>query len=58
MDLIVSVPEFTNLLYWYLVEIDHGIFSMVILSLPLIQAGQMSVSCERMRIILLNRLEE
>ena len=30
------------------VEIDHEIFSMVILSLPLIQEGQLSVSSERM----------
>ena len=30
------------------VEIDHEIFSMVILSIPLIQEGQLSVSGERM----------
>ena len=30
------------------VEIDHEIFSTVILSLPLIQIGQLSVSGERM----------
>ena len=30
-------------------EIDHEIFSTVILSLPLIQEGQLSVSGERMR---------
>ena len=29
-------------------EIDHEIFSMVILSLPLIQEGQLSVSGKRM----------
>ena len=29
-------------------EIDHEIFSAVILSLPLIQEGQLSVSGERM----------
>ena len=40
------------------VEIDHEIFSMVILSLPLIQEGQLSVSGERMCIILVNRLED
>ena len=39
------------------VEIDHEIFSTVILSLPLIQEGQMSVSGERMCTILVNRLE-
>ena len=41
-----------------LVEIDHEIFSMVILSLPLIQEGQLSVSGERMCTILGNRLED
>ena len=39
------------------VEIDHEIFSMVILSIPLIQEGQLSVSGERMCTILVNRLE-
>ena len=39
-------------------EIDHEIFSMVILSLPLIQEGQLSVSGERMRTIMVNRLED
>ena len=39
------------------VEIDHEIFSMVILSLPLIQEGQLSASGERMCTILVNRLE-
>ena len=41
----------------YFVEIDHEIFSMVILSLPLIQEGQLSVSGERMCTVLVNRLE-
>ena len=36
------------------VEIDHEIFSTVILSLPLIQEGQLSVSTT----ILVNRLED
>ena len=40
------------------VEIDHEIFSAAILSLPLIQEGQLSVSGERMRTILVNRLED
>ena len=40
------------------VEIDHEIFSTVILSLPLIQKGQLSVSGERMCTILVNRLED
>ena len=39
------------------VEIDHEIFSTVILSLPLIQEGQLSVSGERMCTILVNRLD-
>ena len=34
------------------VEIDHEIFSTVILSLPLIQEGQLSVSGERMCTVL------
>ena len=37
---------------------DHEIFSMVILSLLLIQEGQLSVSDERMCTILVNRLED
>ena len=41
-----------------LVEIDHEIFSTVILSLPLIQEGQLSVSGERMCTVLVNRLED
>ena len=40
------------------VEIDHEIFSTVILSLPLIQEGQLCVSGERMCTILVNRLED
>ena len=40
------------------VEIDHEIFSTVILSLPLIQEGQLSVSGERMCTILVIRLED
>ena len=40
------------------VEIDHEIFSTVILSLPLIQEGQLSVSGERMCTILVNRLDK
>ena len=39
------------------VEIDHEIFSTVILSLPLIQEGQLSVSGERMCTILVNRFK-
>ena len=40
------------------VEIDHEIFSSVILSLPLIQEGQLSVSDERICTILVNCLED
>ena len=40
------------------VEIDHEIFSMVILSLLLIQEGQLSVSGETVCTILVNRLED
>ena len=40
------------------VEIDHEVFSMVILSLPLIQEGQLSVSGKRMCTILVNRSED
>ena len=40
------------------VEIDHEIFSTVILSLPLIQEGQLSVYGERMCTILVIRLED
>ena len=44
------------------VEIDHELFSTVILSvilsLPLIREGQLSVSGERMCTILVNRLED
>ena len=39
-------------------EIDHEIFSTVILSLPLIQEGQLSVSGEGMCTILVNRLAD
>ena len=40
------------------VEIDQEIFSTVILSLPLIQEGQLSVSGEKMCTILVNRLKD
>ena len=43
-----------NILLW---TFDHEIFSMVILSLLLIQDRQLSVSGERMCTILVNRLE-
>ena len=37
---------------------DHEIFSTIILSLPLIQEGQLSASGERMCTIMVNRLED
>ena len=42
----------------FFVEIDNEIFSTVILSLPLIQERQFSVSGERMCTILVNRFED
>ena len=42
----------------FFVEIDHEIFSTVILFLPLIQEGQLSVSGKRMCTILVNRFED
>ena len=39
-------------------EIDHQIFSTVILSLSLIQEGQLSVAGERMCTLLVKRLED
>ena len=50
-----STAEVSNIFF---VEIDHEIFSKVILSLPLIQEGQLSVSGERICTILVNRLED
>ena len=44
--------------HYSFVEIDREIFSMVILSLPLIQEEQLSVSGKRMRTILVNCLED
>ena len=39
-------------------EIDHEIFSTIILSLPLIQEAQLSVSGEIICIILVDHLED
>ena len=51
-----STPiEVGNILSWRLIM---KFFSTVILSLPLIQEGQLSVSGERMCTILVNRLED
>ena len=46
-----------SLLSTFYMEIDHEIFSTVILPLSLIQEGQLSVSGKRMCTILVNRLE-
>ena len=42
----------------FFLEIDREIYSTVILSLPLIQVGQLSVSGERMFTILVNRFDD
>ena len=62
---ILNVPKFTMVFILNVscrqhsfVEIDQEIFSTVILSLPLIQEGQLSVSGERMCTILVNRVED
>ena len=41
----------------FFVEIDHEIFSTVIISLPLIQEWHVSVSGERMCTLLVNHIE-
>ena len=54
-EVAVSTPHWVgNSLLW---RFDHEIFSTVILSLPLIQEGQLSVSGEIMCTLLANRLE-
>ena len=51
-----SLPRWViNILLW---RSDHEIFSTVILSLPLLQEGQLSVSGEKMCTILVNHLED
>ena len=51
-----STPaEVGNILSW---SFDHEIFSTIILSLPLIQDGQLSIIGERMCTMLVNRLED
>ena len=47
--------QVSNVLSW---RVDHEIFSMVILSLPLIQEGQLLEYVERMCTILVNHLED
>ena len=53
-----STPPLPRGLQHSFMEIAHEIFSSVILSLPLIQEGQLSVSGERICTILANRLED
>ena len=51
-----SIPaEVRSIFLW---GFDHEIFSRVILSLLLIQEGQLSVSGKRMFTLLVNRLED
>ena len=51
-----SIPAgSSNILSW---RFDHEVFSTDILSLLLIQEGQLSVSDERMCTLLVNRLED
>ena len=54
-EVVNSNPAGSATLSW---RFDHEIFSMVILSLLLIQEGQLSVSDERICTILVNRLED
>ena len=54
-EVVGSIPTVSATFF---VEIDHEIFSMVILSLLLIQKGHLSVSGERVCTILVNHLEE
>ena len=51
------LPRSATFFHGDFVEIDREIFSTVILSLPLIQEGQLSVSGERMCTTLVNPLE-
>ena len=51
-----SIPRRVGNIYF--VKIDHEKFSTVILSIPLIQEEQLSVSGKRMCTILVNRLED
>ena len=50
-----TLPGSGNIHSW---RFDREIFSTVILSLPLIQEGQLSVSGERICTILINRFED
>ena len=54
-EVVGLTPAGTNILSW---RFDHGIFSMVILFLLLIQEEQLSVSEERMCTILVNHFDD
>ena len=54
-EVVGSIPAGSATLFW---KIDHEIFSTVILSLPLIQDGQLLVSRERMCTILVNPFKD
>ena len=58
--LVIRRLRFQSLPGWQhsFIEIDHEIFPVVILSLPLIQEGQLLVSGKRISILLVNRLED
>ena len=60
IPLVIKKLRVRLLLGWLysFVEIDFVIFSMFILSVPLIQEGQLSASGERMCTILVNCLED
>ena len=59
LGLIISELVINTLIHTsYYMENDREIFSMVFLSLPLIQEGQSSVSGEKLCIILVNHLED
>ena len=57
-SLIMTEILLSGKLYFSSFNINHEIFSTVILSLPLIQDGQLSVSGKRMCTILVKRLED
>ena len=53
-----SKQKITKIVFVLSWRFDHEMFSTVILSLLLIQEGQLSVSGEKMCTILVNRLED
>ena len=59
-DYLINLAWLINLIHsvYSFVEIDHEIFSTIIVSLPLIQEGPLSVSGETICTILVNSLED